>query len=208
MKFILLFSTCLFTSFLFSQNYQPFEGELLYSIELIHPQTLKPKFISFTTIFTNDTIVRTESENPTLGKQTLLRHLLLSKQYVLLEYKGQKYAIQQNIGKDTSTSKYTFTACRGYKTIGGIKAKKIIVNHPNFKTPLTMYYAKDLNPKYLGILKGIEGLPVKYYIQTEDGLFCYTLREIKTKEIPNTFFLVSKEYEKISFADFMERVSK
>jgi hypothetical protein len=91
MKFILLFS--IFLSFLHvnAQNFKPFEGELMYSIELIHPETKKPKFISFTTIFTNDTLVRTDSENLSLGKQTLIRHLQLSKQYVLLEYKGKKY---------------------------------------------------------------------------------------------------------------------
>ncbi len=208
MKFILLFSTFLFATLTFSQKFKPFEGELTYSIELIHPETQKPKFISFTTIFTNDTLVRTDSENPALGKQTLIRHLQLSKQYVLLEFKGKKYAIQQNLGKDTTISRYSFTSCRGYKKIGGLKAKKILVNHPNFKTPLSMYYVKDLNPNYLDILKGIQGLPVKYYIQTEDGLLCYTLREIKEKEIPNTFFSVSKDYEKISFLDFIERVSK
>ena len=208
MKLILLFLAFLCNSLLFSQNFKSFEGELTYSIELIHPETNKPKFISFTTIFTNDTLVRTDSENPALGKQTLIRHLQLSKQYVLLEYQGKKYAIQQNLGKDTTVTRYTFTTCRGHEKIAGLKAKKIMVNHPNFKTPLAMYYVKDLNPNYLGILKGIEGLPVKYYIQTEDGLFCYTLREINEKVIPNSIFLVSKEYEKISFLDFIERVSK
>ena len=208
MKLILLFSVFLYSSLVFSQNYKPFEGELTYSIELIHPETNKAKFISFTTIFTNDTLVRTESENIALGKQTLIRHLQLSKQYVLLEYQGKKYAIQQNIGKDTIPSSYTFTECRGVKKIGGFKAKKIIVNHSNFKTPLAMYYVKEINPNYLGILKGISGLPVKYYIQTENGLLCYTLREFKEKKIPSSLFLVSKEYEKISFLDFIERVSK
>ena len=208
MKFILLFSVILIKNSVFGQAFKPFEGELTYSIELIHPETNKAKFISFTTIFTNDTLVRTDSENPSLGKQTLIRHLQLSKQYVLLEFQGKKFAIQQNLGKDTSISKYTFTLCRGSKKIAGIKAKKVMVHHPNFKTPLAMYYAKEFNPNYLGILKGIEGLPVLYYVQNEDGLFCYTLREYKAKEIPTSLFSVSKDYEKISFTDFIERVSK
>jgi hypothetical protein len=208
MKFILFFSLLLSYLTTNAQTFKPFEGEITYSVELIHPETKKPKLISFTTIFTNDTLVRTESENLALGKQTLIRHLLLSKQYVLLEYQGSKYAIQQTINKDTSTTKYIFTACRGYKRFCGIKAKKIMVNHPNFKAPLAMYYTKTISPKYIGILQGLEGLPLKYYLQTEDGLLCYTLRSIKEKEIPKGLFLVSKDYEKISFPDFLERISK
>jgi hypothetical protein len=198
MKFILLFSTFLSYLHVNAQNFKPFEGELMYSIELIHPETKKPKFISFTTIFTNDTLVRTDSENLSLGKQTLIRHLQLSKQYVLLEYKGKKYAIQQTISKDTTASKYHFTTCRGHKRFCGIKAKKIMVSHPNFKLPIAMYYAENIHPKYIG----------GYYIQSEDGLLCYTLQGIKEKEIPNSFFSVGKDYEIISFNEFIERISK
>jgi hypothetical protein len=208
MKFILFFSFFIFNSLTFAQNFKSFEGELMYSVELIHPETKKAKFLSFTTIFTNDTLVRTDSENLALGKQTLIRHIALSKQYVLLDYQGKKYAIQQTLPKDTTVSKYTFEKCRGYKRFGGIKAKKILINHPNFKNPLPVYFAEKLNPKYLSILPGIEGLPVKYFLQTEDGLLCYTLREIKSKQIPAAFFSVPKEYEKITFTDFIERISK
>lgn len=208
MKFIFLISSILSILGVNAQSFQTFQGEMTYSVELIHPETKKPKLISFSTIFTNDTLVRTESENLALGKQTSIRHLILSKQYVLLEYQGKKYAIQQTIEKDTSKTKYSYTTCRGSKRICGIKAKKIIVNHPNFKEPLAMYYAENMNPKYLGILPGIKGLPVKYYIQTEDGLLCYTLRSIKEKEIPNGLFAISKAYEKISFAEFLERIGK
>ena len=205
---MLLISTLILFSYVHCQTYKPFTGELTYSIELIHPDTQKPKFISFTTIYTNDTLVRTDTENLALGKQRVIRHLTLDKQYVLLEYKGKKYAIQQNLGKDSSVSKYTFTPCRGYKKFSGIKAKKVLLNHPKFKETMTIYYAKELNPKYLDIIKGIEGLPIQYYIQTDDGLLRYTLREFKEKQIPNSIFYIGKEYQKISFTDFIEQVSK
>jgi hypothetical protein len=208
MKFILFFCSLLFTTSYFAQQYEPFEGEFIYSVELIHPETNKAKFISFTTIITNDTLVRTESESPSLGKQTLIKHLQLSKQYVLIDYQGKKYAIQQTIPKDTSASKYTFTTCFGSKKIGGIRAKKIVVSHPNFKEPIAMYYAKNVNPIYLNIFKGIPGLPVQYFIQTEVGLLCYTLREFSKKEVPSTVFTFGKEYEKISFNEFLDRISK
>lgn len=208
MKSMLLISTLILFSYVHCQTYKPFTGELTYSIELIHPDTQKPKFISFTTIYTNDTLVRTDTENLALGKQRVIRHLTLDKQYVLLEYKGKKYAIQQNLGKDSSVSKYTFTPCRGYKKFSGIKAKKVLLNHPKFKETMTIYYAKELNPKYLDIIKGIEGLPIQYYIQTDDGLLRYTLREFKEKQIPNSIFYIGKEYQKISFTDFIEQVSK
>lgn len=208
MKFIFVFSILLLYLTTQAQSFKPFTGEMTYSVELIHPETKKPKLVSFSTIFTNDTLVRIDSENLALGKQTLIRHMYLSKQYILLEYQGGKYAIQQTISKDTVQTKYSYNSCRGSKRFCGIKAKKIMVNHPNFKVPLAMYYSKKISPKYLDILPGIDGLPLKYYIQTEDGLLCYTLRSYKEKEISSDFFLVNKAYEKISFPDFLERVSK
>jgi hypothetical protein len=206
MKFILFFSAFFLTNLLFGQTYIPFEGEFIYSVEVINPETKKANLVGYTSVFTNDTLVRIDSESPSLGKQTLLKNLLVSKQYVLLTYNGKKYAIQQHLTKDTSKTKYTFKSCFGSKKFGGIRAKKILVSHPNFKTPMVFYFAKNLNPGYLGIIKGIAGLPVQYYIQTEDGLLCYTLREYKQKEIPAGFFQVSKEFEKISFNDFMDRI--
>ena len=58
----LLFS-CFFSASLIGQTYQSFEGKLVYSVEVIHPETKKAKFVSLMTIYANDSLIRTETES-------------------------------------------------------------------------------------------------------------------------------------------------
>lgn len=208
MKHILLISILFLASLSFGQHYKPFEGVLTYSVEQVDSTLKKAQFISLVHIYTNDTIVRTDSESSSLGKQTLLRHIGLQKQYVLLEFNNKKYAIQQVIPKDTSASKYSFKIMHKQKRFAGIKAQKVIVTSKNYPFPLTCYFTNTYNPVYLDVLKGIQGLPTLYYIATENGLLRYTLRKIDPIKLPVTTFLFNKEYERISFSDFIEKISK
>jgi len=208
MKHILIISICFLSHFAFNQHYKPFEGIFTYSVEQVDSTLKKAKFISMVYIYTNDTIVRTDSESASLGKQTLLRHLGLQKQYVLLEFNSKKYAIQQVIPKDTSASKYTFKITHKQKRFAGIKAQKVIVTSKNYPFPLTCYFTNTYSPLYLDVLKGIPGLPTLYFVATENGLLRYTLRKIEPIQLPATTFLFSKDYERISFSEFIEKISK
>ena len=208
MKHILVISICFLSHFAFNQQYKPFEGVFTYSVEQVDSTLKKAQFISLVHIYTNDTIVRTDSESASLGKQTLLRHIGLQKQYVLLEYNNKKYAIQQIIPKDTSTSKYNFTYTKKKKRFAGVKANQVIINSKNYPSPLKCYFTSKYNPIYLDILKGIPGLPTLYYVTTENGILRFTLRKIDPIQLPKTTFLFSKDYERISFSDFIEKISK
>lgn len=202
MKFILPF--ILLVNFCFTQKFKPFEGKLVYQIELSDSLSKKPIETKFMTVFTNDTIVRIESESNQLGNQVLIKHLLLNKYYILLEVNHIKYAIQHQETNDTTPSKYEYKRKFGSKKFDGKKAKKISVNAKHFDHPIEMYYFKDMNPKYLDAMKGIPGLPAEYYLNTEDGIYHYKLIRILEEKTPKELFGIPKEYKKLSFDEFMD----
>lgn len=188
----------------FTQEFKPFIGKLVYSVEFSDSISKKPLQTFFMTIFTNDTIVRLESESNQLGKQVTIRHMNLNKYYILMEFNNLKYAIQHQAKTDTSSSKYTFKSKFGHKRFAGKKAKKIQVNSAGFREPISMYYFENFSPKYLEALKGIPGLPVEYYIQTEDGIYHYKLIEFKEENVSRDLFGIPSDYKKVSFDEFMK----
>lgn len=191
---------------LFAQKQKPFVGTLTYRIEFINPGDTSISLHSFTTLYTNDTLVRIDTESEQFGPQVLIKHLTLNKYYLLLAHEGKKYAIQQTMPADTSASKYQFKKIRGKTKIAGLKAKKILVNTPDFPKPIVMAYLPNVSPRYLGILKGIPGLPVDYYIQTDTGFLHYTLEKVELGSVKKTTFSIPTEFEKISFDEFMDRM--
>jgi hypothetical protein len=191
---------------IFAQNtaYKPFSGSLTYKVELVDSTLKKGKFQYYMRVYTNDTLVRTENESPLFGKQILIKNLNLKKQYLLLNINDKKYAIQQNIPLDTLPSKYKFEIKSKFKKFGNKKSQLAITTLRNYPTTFKTYYAVDLNPIYLDILKGLKGLPTQYFIPSVNGIFKYTLIEIEETPLPSSTFLFSKDYTKISFDEFIK----
>lgn len=188
----------------FSQSYKPFEGKLVYRIEFQPSLDSVAQVQSRTTIYTNDTLVRIESETIQFGSQVLIKHLLLRKYYLLLEFEGKKFAIQQHMPADTVASKYTFKKKFGKKKIAGMKAKRVLVSAKSFEKPIEMWYFPSISPKYLDVLKDIKGLPVDYYIQMEDGFLHYILETIEPVPVSKDMFGIPSDYRKVSFDEFMD----
>ena len=189
-----------------AQHFKPFSGRLVYRVEFQSSLDSTAVVQSHTKIYTNDTLVRVESETPQFGPQVLINHMQLQKYYLLLEYNGKKYAIQHHVEKDTVPSKYTFKKKWGHDKIAGQKAKCVEVNSPNFPRPIRMCYLPGVSPKYLGALKGIPGLPVDYYIQMEDGFLHYVLESFERSEVNPDLFGVPSDFKKVSFDDFLEEM--
>jgi len=198
----------LFSTSLIGQSFQSFEGKLVYSVEVIHPETKKAKFISLMTIYANDTLVRTETESTNFGTQIVIKHLTHRKQYLLIEANSKKYAIQQPAPKDTNSTKYILRNKCGGKKIGGIKSKKIEISSKMYPEAQICYYSKKYSPHFLELFPGIKGLPTEYFLMTEDGLIKYTLREITPTKLSPTLFTFTKDYTKISLNDFIDLLSK
>ncbi len=208
MKKILLLCFLACTAIGFTQSYKPFSGRLVYRIEFQSSLDSAAVVQSKTIVYTNDTLVRVESETMQFGGQVLIKHLQLQKYYLLLEYEDQKFAIQQHMPPDTAVSKYTFKRKFGKKKYAGIKAKRVLVNTAGFERPVEMWYFPSLSPKYLDVLKGIKGLPVDYYLRMEDGYLHYILESIEPSPVNMDLFGIPSDFRKVSFDEFMEEMMK
>lgn len=190
-----------------AQTNKPFQGTLHYRIDFQpHPDSAAIPY-SKMTVYTNDTIVRVDSETAHLGEQNLITHLELQKYYLLLEFDSRKFAIQGYLPKDSLASAYTFKKKFGRKKIAGIKAKKILVSAAFFPTPITMWYAPSISPKYLSVLKGIKGLPLDYYVQMEDGYLHYVLESADLSPVKKDIFGIGSDYQKVTFDQFIEQTA-
>jgi len=199
-----------FTPLLIAQKttYIPFTGALTYKVELVDSTLKKGKLQYYMRIYTNDTIVRTENESELFGKQILIKHLKLNKQYLLLTYNKKKYAIQQQIVPDTTPSKYHFEEKQKFKKFAKKKSQLAVTSIKNVHYKFNTYYTTELNPIYLDILKGIKGLPTQYFLPSNNGILRYTLIEVQETPLPSTTFLFSKDYLKITFDEFIKTVAE
>ena len=200
---LLLFIACF--TLVKAQRCEPFQGTLHYRIDYkVHPDSIGTPY-SKMDVFTNDTLIRVDTETAQLGGQVMITHIELQKYYLLLELDAKKYAIQGYLPKDTIASAYKFKKKMGRKTIGGIKAKKVLVSSSSFQKPITMWYAPTISSKYLSVLKGINGLPVDYYIQMEDGYLHYVLESADLSPVSKNTFGIGSDYQKVTFDEFIEK---
>lgn len=196
----------------FAQNYEPFQGKLVYSIEMA--DTAMQKFIPTRTmvIYTNDTIVRIENETSQLGKQVVIKHTLLNKSILLLQNGNNKYAIQTDLSKnqtqksDTTTPSYSYKKKIGKRKILELKANRLLMISKSQKNSLEILYLKNYSPKYIDAYNDVPGLPVRYFLNTDDGVVVYTLIYIEKTSVNRDLFGIPSDYKKVSFDQFLDEV--
>ncbi|MNU80776.1 hypothetical protein D3C71_704190 [compost metagenome] len=202
-RFLCTFCVLLVTCVAFSQK--PFSGVLKYQASVIAPDTNMAMKSWSVTLFTNDTVVRVETETEQFGMQVYIRNMNLNKAYLLLELDGNKYAIQTDLSKksDTVVEKgYTVKKKFGSKKIAGIKAKKYFIKDHN-TAGFYCYFAKKMPNKYLQVYPEVSGLALDYYIPSQDGLIHYELLEKKEEKLSKDLFGIPSDYKRISFEEFM-----
>ncbi|MES2799910.1 MAG: hypothetical protein V4638_07825 [Bacteroidota bacterium] len=192
----------------FSQKKQePFIGKLVYSIEIDDTnfrELYPPKQM---VVYSNDTITRIENMSDQLGKQVLLKHLVLNKSFLLIETPGQNFAIKTDFGDvEKKPSKYSFKKKMGKRKIADIKASRLLISHPDMKVNREFLYLKNYSPKYINAFEELPGLPVLYYIITEDGVFKYTLKSIELAEPKRDLFGIPSDFKKVTMDEFMEYI--
>lgn len=199
----------------FAQKYDAFQGVLVYSIEMADTSLQKLVPPTTMTIYTNDTIVRIENETPQLGKQIIIKHLILNKSILLIQSGETRYAIQTDLSKaqnriekDTLDHGYIFKKKLGKRKIINLKANRMNVTLVGQKKSIEILYLKHFSPKYIDAFEGIPGLPVRYYINTEDGVVVYTLIHMEKKKLDRDLFGVPNDYKKVSFDQFIEEVMR
>lgn len=196
---------CLFSpSLVFAQKQVPFTGKLTYKIEFVDSNFRDLIPASKMVIYSNDTLLRIENQTDQLGKQVLIKHLILNKSYLLIETPLGKFAIQTDHASDSLPSKYTYKKKRGKAKIAGIKARKLMISHPDMKMEREILYTKKYSPKYLNHFKDFPGLPLHYYIINVDGVYEYTLENMEIMLPEKDLFGIPSDYKRISYSDFVD----
>ena len=207
MKYLTLFLTIIFSfQYVFSQKNDVFSGELTYEIERVDKKDTNRTFMI---IYAKDSLLKVVNFNSNSGKQQLIKHLRLNRSYILLETPKQNFAVRTNehLVID-SIENYTFKKQMGMRKIAGIPVKKLLVHHKEISEAVTFYYTKSISAKYANVYKNLPGLPLLFYIPTKDGLFKYTLKELKNNNPPLELFMIPKEFKIVSFEDFSNEFLK
>ena len=204
--FLLALLLSLFITSGFSQNKGSFSGELTYEIERVDKKDTNRTFMI---IYAKDSLLKVVNFNSNSGKQQLIKHLRLNRSYILLETPKQNFAVRTNehLVID-SIENYTFKKQMGMRKIAGIPVKKLLVHHKEISEAVTFYYTKRISAKYANVYKNLPGLPLLFYIPTKDGLFKYTLKELKNNNPPLELFMIPKEFKIVSFEDFSNEFLK
>ena len=207
MKYLTLVLTIIFSfQYVFSQKNDVFSGELTYEIERVDKKDTNRTFMI---IYAKDSLLKVVNFNSNSGKQQLIKHLRLNRSYILLETPKQNFAVRMNehLVID-SIENYSFKKQMGLRKIAGIPVKKLLVHHKEISEAVTFYYTKSISAKYANVYKNLPGLPLLFYIPTKDGLFKYTLKELKNNNPPLELFMIPKGYKIVSFEDFSNEFLK
>lgn len=161
--------------------------------------------------YTNDTIVRVETETGPFGVQVYIRHMELGKAYLLLEYDGAKYAIQTDLNRtaknDTIAPEYTVKKKWGSKTVAGIKCRKYYVHDKDQPEGYDCWFAKKIPNKYLEVYPEVPGLAIDYFLPSQDGLIHYELVQFTPQPANRDLFGIPSDYKRITFDEFVNTVS-
>jgi len=204
--FLIALLLSLFITSGFSQNKGSFSGELTYEIERVDKKDTNRTFMI---IYAKDSLLKVVNFNSNSGKQQLIKHLRLNRSYILLETPKQNFAVRTNehLVID-SIENYIFKKQMGMRKIAGIPVKKLLVHHKEISEAVTFYYTKSISAKYANVYKNLPGLPLLFYIPTKDGLFKYTLKELKKNNPPLELFMIPIGYKIVSFDDFSNEFLK
>lgn len=188
------------------QTWIPFSGRLIYSVQMA--DTALRKFYPSTemSVITNDTLLRIENQTSFIGKQVLIKHLKLNKSYLLIESPIGNFAVQTDHSTDQKDSipNYTFELFKKKKRIGGLKGQKIIITHKKAEKPFTCYVDMTKNPAYINTYFNLPGLPLHYYLPSEDGLLEYKLIRMEEYAPHKDAFGIPSDYKKVTFDEFLK----
>ncbi|MFM2040823.1 MAG: hypothetical protein RLZZ493_1412 [Bacteroidota bacterium] len=207
MKVIVLFVSIFF---LFANSAQAqLSGVLVYQVDLLSADTMNPQNHWQVVVYTNDTMVRVETQGGPFGKQVYIRHMVLNKAYLLLAMDGQKFAIRTDLAnksKDTSLN-YTVKKLVGSKKINGIRCKKYKITDVGAPMGYVCYFAKKIPNKYIEVYQDIPGLALDYFLPSQNGLIHYQLVQYEAQVLDKNMFGIPSDYKKVTFEEFMSSLN-
>lgn len=200
---------------LFGQLSNSFSGELIYRIKKIDVTNLQsgfgnenPNTEEKLIIYAKDSLIKRVHFNSENGIQESIEHLSYGKKILLLSIDIVKYAVQlpteQTNNQKHSDSTYLLSKkCFPKVRFAGLKGKPMLLSHPMLINDLKIWFSKKIPPKYNAVYEQIPGLPLKYYIVSEKGLYLYELESLKRYDPPLSMFQIPKTTHIISLKDFI-----
>lgn len=194
----------------YGQKIKEFTGMLEYKISITDTVSNSTQQINPMIIYTNDTICRMENFTGQLGKQVTIRHMEKNKSYLLIEVSDSaKFAIKTNLDVSDSLRKatnYTFKKKMFKTKIMGMRANRMIVDHPDFAEPIEFLYLKKYSREYLNNFPSIPGLLVKYSVDTPNGIMDYELTKFSEYDVNRDLFGIPSDYQKVTLDEFMDQM--
>lgn len=191
------------------QSQNPFVGTLIYEVTNLNRPTDEPLEIS---VFSLDSLVRIETPSPVFGNQIFIKHLTRKKSFLLISLsETDHYAIKDDFKKQDSSAiqvKYIWKKKRGKKTVGGLSGKKLKLTILKSNQTFECFYSKEFAAKYQDAYQDFPGLPIEYFVESEDGILKYTLKK-HNKIAPNyDLFGIPSNYKRVTFDEFVDLLNK
>ena len=200
---------------LFGQLATSFSGELIYTIKKIDVNNLQsgfgndnPNTEEKLIIYAKDSLIKRVHFNSENGIQESIEHLSYGKKILLLSIDTVKYAVQLP-REQTNDQKYPDSTyklskkCFPKLPFAGVKGKPMLLSHPMLSNDLYIWFSKKIHPKYNAVYDQLSGLPLKYYIVSEKGLYLYELESLKRYDPPLSIFQIPKTTHILSLKDFI-----
>ena len=182
---------------------ESFEGKLVYRIQSDRIQLGDQDSLDYQIVYAKDSLLRIENFTP-LGKQVFIKHLNKNKAYILMEFGENKYAIQTIPDEHPKADAFSYQPTKKNRLIAGYQAEEMQVFLPDADTLIRMYFFTAIPNKYSEALPNAPGLPVSYFIFSNDEFYRYELESIHFDEFHIDLFGIPSDYEKISMTKFVE----
>tara|TARA_A200000113_G_C8872331_1_gene357159 strand:+ start:4719 stop:5384 length:666 start_codon:yes stop_codon:yes gene_type:complete len=215
MKMLIVLQFLSITS-LFGQLSTSFSGELIYSIEKIDANSLQSSFGNENSnteekliIYAKDSLIKRVHFNSENGIQESIEHLSYGKKILLLSIDSVHYAVQvptekTNDEKHLDSTYKLSNKCFPKVRFAGLKGKPMLLSHPMLNNDLHIWFNKSIPPKYNAVYDQLPGLPLKYYVISEKGLYLYELESLKKYDPPLSIFQIPLNTVILSLKEFID----
>lgn len=208
-----IFSFLVIISFLIScsthetEGKSSFEGRLIYKISSNLKEFDPTDSTGYQIVYAKDSLVKTDNFTR-FGKQSYLKHILKNRAYTLINFQGNKLAIQ-SIPDSTKVDpeKYTFFEREEKKDIAGLEAKLTEVKIKGINEPFEMWYSTEISHDYSEAIPGLKGLPLVYTLVIGEEELTYTLINVERKEMDRDHFGLPSDYEVITTEAFKNYIT-
>ena len=206
MKNIILFISILFTIISCAtpkvQNAH-FEGKFVYKISLPNGIDEVSDSTDYQVVYAKDSMLRIENNTP-IGKQIYIKHIPRNRAYILMDFGATKLAIQTIPDTASENSNYHYSSLKGGEKIAGFKTQSIAVHDIEMDTTITMNYYPNISSKYSTAYTRMPGLPMKYYLLSDNEWVKYQIQSIEEKVLDINLFGIPSDYQIITFDEFIE----